>query len=254
LQRRVQAAHQKGAAMSAPTLDRTTADFQPTAAASRRRRRPLLLLIAASLLLIAGVVGTTLALVDRPAGQPTVAAGTGDPAAADQPTGQDVGQSARPERPADADRPTGSGLDTSTGQDTNSGGGTDQDAPFLADGSHDVYIKRVDQARNRLVIDVVQVFHDDAAVKAAIADGRSPEEARYLTTWVRNENPRLRFQQLADNLSVRFRDTCGEPAGSREAMLSRLAENARQGIFYYTLTVSGGNVTKIQEQLAVNAC
>jgi len=92
-------------------------------------------------------------------------------------------------------------------------------------------------------------------VRAAIADGKSASDARYLTTWVRNENPRLRTLPLAGALRVKLRDACGEPDPGREALLTRLAANASlDGTYYYTLTVRDGAVERIQERLAVNAC
>src|ERR687897_432819 len=106
-----------------------------------------------------------------------------------------------------------------------------------------------------IVLAVVQVFHDDQAVKAAIADGTSASDAKYLTTWVRNENPRLRTLPLAGDLEVKLRDACGEPGNNREAQLTRLAANAAlKGTYYYTLSVSDGTVERIEERLAVNAC
>jgi hypothetical protein len=88
-----------------------------------------------------------------------------------------------------------------------------------------------------------------------VADGKPPAEAKYLTTWVRNQNPRLRTLPLAGDLQVELRDTCGEGGGDRDAQLTRLAANARlNGTYYYTLTVDDGTVERIQEQLAVNAC
>jgi hypothetical protein len=99
------------------------------------------------------------------------------------------------------------------------------------------------------------VFHDNQAVKAAIADGKSPSDAKYLTTWVRNENPRLRTLPLAGGLVVKLRDACGEPGNSRDAQLTRLAANAKLGgTYYYTLSVTDGTVQRIEERLAVNAC
>jgi hypothetical protein len=128
-------------------------------------------------------------------------------------------------------------------------------APVLADGQYDAYITRVDSRQRRLVVDVVQVFHDARAVKEAVADGKSPAEAQYLTTWVRNQNPRLRTLPLAGDVQVKLRDTCGEGGGDRDAQLTRLAANARlNGTYYYTLTVDDGTVERIQERLAVNAC
>jgi hypothetical protein len=128
-------------------------------------------------------------------------------------------------------------------------------APVLADGHYDAYVRQVDSGRDRLVVDLVQVFHDQAAVNEAIADGQSRNDAQYLSTYVRNENPRLRTLPLAGNLVVQLRDTCGEPAKDRDALLTKLAANARlDGTYYYTLTVADGKVRRIQEQLAVNAC
>ncbi|HSR26868.1 MAG TPA: hypothetical protein VLR51_00280, partial [Actinomycetes bacterium] len=133
------------------------------------------------------------------------------------------------------------------------GSGTETAAPVLPDGDTTAYITKV--ASDRIVVDVVQVFHDDAAVKAAVADGRSPSDAKYLTTWVRNENPRLRTLPLAGDLEVKLRDACGEPGNNREAQLTRLAANAAlRGTYYYTLSVSDGTVERIEERLAVNAC
>jgi hypothetical protein len=72
---------------------------------------------------------------------------------------------------------------------------------------------------------------------------------------VRNQNPRLRTLPLAANLRVQLRDSCGDPSSDRVALLTKLAANARQeGVYYYTLSVSGGAVQRIQERLAINAC
>ena len=229
--------------MSAPTLDRTPA-ASTSAPAARRSRRPLLLLVATSLLLVAAAVGTSVALANRPlTRQPSVAVDTPGPVTPgvvtpDQPADQGVDQVTKPE------------------QNTEPGPGvTDVATPVLPDGPHDAYIRQVDKGRNSIVVDVVQVFHDDAAVKAAIADGQSRDQARYLSTYVRNQNPRLRTLPLAANLRVQLRDSCGDPSTDRAALLTKLAANARQeGVYYYRLTVSGGAVQRIQERLAVNAC
>jgi hypothetical protein len=229
--------------MSAPTLDRTPA-ASTSSPAARRSRRPLLLLVATSLLLVAAAVGTSVALANRPlTRQPSVAVDTPDPVTPgvvtpDQPADQGVDQITKPE------------------QNTEPGPGvTDVATPVLPDGPHDAYIRQVDKGRKSIVVDVVQVFHDDAAVKAAIADGQSRDQARYLSTYVRNQNPRLRTLPLAANLRVQLRDSCGDPSTDRAALLTKLAANARQeGVYYYRLTVSGGAVQRIQERLAVNAC
>jgi hypothetical protein len=74
--------------------------------------------------------------------------------------------------------------------------------PVLADGRYDAYIRTVDTGRDRLVVDLVQVFQDKAAVTAAIQDGKPRDTAQYLSVWVRNQNPRLRTLPLARDLRL----------------------------------------------------
>jgi hypothetical protein len=231
--------------MSAPTLDRPHAT-PSTSSTARRRRRPVLLLVATALVVVAASVGASLALANRTSRQPAPGPATPAAAPADPAAGQDAAADQTAGSPD-----TAADRDAGTPQATGPGGG--ETAPALPDGPADAYITRVDPGRNRIVVDVVQVFHDRAAVQAAIADGRSPSEARYLTTWVRNQNPRLRTLPLADGLRVDLRQACDEPAGG-PTVLDRLAANARSGAYYYTLTVSDGTVQRIQEHLAINAC
>jgi hypothetical protein len=217
--------------MSATTPDR------PSGPSGGRRRRAQLVLVAGALVVVAAAVGTSLAIATRPIQRPAAAVVPGPSAGQPAVAGQQV---TRP--PAEAEADAGA-APAATG------------ALALEDGDHDAYITTVDAAHHRIVVDVVQVFHDARAVKEAVADGRSPAEARYLTTWVRNENPRLRTLPLAGDVQIKLRDTCGEGGGDRDAQLSRLAANARlNGTYYYTLTVDDGTVERIQERLAVNAC
>jgi cytoskeletal protein RodZ len=236
--------------MSAPTLDKHPGSTQAGSSAGHRRRRKQLVLVASALVILALAVGTSLAIATRPVARQAPAVAGADPAAAatDQNANTDQGQTAQPgqtpavETPAKPESSAGSG----------SGGAA---APALPDGDTQAYITKVDRARNRIVVDVVQVFHDNEAVKAAVADGRSPSDAKFLTTWVRNENPRLRILPLAGDLQVKLRDACGEGGTDRNALLTTLAANASQdGTYYYTLTVSDGQVQRIEERLAVNAC
>jgi hypothetical protein len=219
--------------MSAPTLD-TPPGSQTGTSAGQRRHRKQLVLVASALMVVAIAVGTSLAIATRPVNHQTPA---GQPAAAGQQP--DQSSAAQPPAKPESTRPPAAATA----------------APALENGDHDAYITKVDRAGNRIVVDVVQVFHDDKAVQAAVADGKAPSDAKYLTTWVRNENPRLRTLPLAGNLVVQLRGTCGEPAKDRDALLTKLAANARlDGTYYYTLTVADGKVRRIQEQLAVNAC
>lgn len=232
--------------MSAPTLDRNPETTHAGTTAGRRRGRRQLMLVASALLVLAVAVGTSLAIATRPTTQASAETGVApSAAAADQNANAGQGTAAQPAQGNPAGTPTRSSGSGSTG--TNASG------LALPDGDHDAYITKVDRANNRIVADVVQVFHDDAAVKAAIADGKSRSDAQYLTTWVRNQNPRLRTLPLASGLVVKLAGGCEE--SSRDQLLTTLASNASQkGVYYYTLTVSGGKVQRIQERLAINAC
>jgi hypothetical protein len=220
--------------MSAPTSDMPPGTTTGASAEHRRRRAPLVLAVS-GLAVVAIAVGASLAVATRPIARPAPAA-----AGAVPPTIATEQGAAEP-----AAKPESSAAPAAAGAAT----------PALEDGDHDAYITKVDGANDRIVVDVVQVFHDGAAVRAAIADGKSASDARYLATWVRNENPRLRTLPLAGDLEVKLRDACGEDDPGREALLTRLAANASlDGTYYYTLTVRDGAVQRIQERLAVNAC
>ena len=215
-------------------MSATTPDA-PSGPSAGRRRRAQLVLVASALVVVAAAVGTSLAIATRPIQRPAAADVPGSSAGQPAVAGQQVAR-----EPAGAD----------AGQAPAATG-----ALALDDGDHDAYITGVDAANHRVVVDVVQVFHDTKAVKEAVADGKSPAEAKYLTTWVRNENPRLRTLPLDGDVRIELRDTCGEGGGDRDAQLSRLAADARlNGTYYYTLTVDDGTVERIQERLAVNAC
>ena len=217
-------------------MSATTPD-EPRGPSAGRRRRPQLVLVASALVVVAAAVGTSLAIATRPIQRPAAA---GVP-------GSSSGQTAVADQQVTVTRePAAAGATQAPAATA---------ALALEDGDHDAYITGVDAAHGRIVVDVVQVFHDARAVKEAVADGKSPAEAKYLTTWVRNENPRLRTLPLAGDVQVKLRDTCGEGGGDQDAQLTRLAANARlNGTYYYTLTVDDGTVERIQERLAVNAC
>jgi hypothetical protein len=246
LQRRTRAAHPRGAVMSAPTLDRRPGSSQTGSSDGRRRNRKLVL-VASALIVLAVAFGTSLAIATRPVARQDPAATTPVAAPEDQSANQ------RPNANQDTGQaPTGdAGISGGTGSGTE-GQGTGTAAPVLPEGTTSAYITKV--ASDRVMVDVVQVFHDDQAVKAAIADGTSPAKARYYTGWVRNENPRLRTVPLAANLDVKLLGGC-EDTGDRAAVLTQLADHAkRKGSYYFDLTVASGKVTRIQERLAANAC
>jgi hypothetical protein len=222
--------------MSARTLHRPPTTPRP--APPTRSRRPRMLLIAASLVVVAAAAGTGLALTNRSSTDAPAAAP--DAIATDDRSGQRGGA-------AEAEDDSGSPGGGSGSADAAKG------AAVLADGVHHALIRRVDVADGRLTVDVVQAFFDGDAAKAAIADGRSREEARYLPVWLRNENPRLRTLPLAAGFKADFLQPCEEPSG-RATALERLAANARSGVYFYSLTVRDGAVQSVRERLAVSAC
>jgi hypothetical protein len=243
--------------MSAPTLDRNPRkSAQAGTSSGRRRNRRQLMLVASALAVLAVAVGTSLAIATRPV-PPRAAADPGAAtvaAADDQNLNAGQGTTAQPGQ--DAQTGTATKPDTSSRSDSNrapAGGGSASAA--LPDGTHDAYITRIDRANDRIVVDVVQVFQGDRAVKEAIADGKPRSEAQYLSTWVRNQNPLLRTLPMAGGVVVKLWDSCEASSKDRDAAFNALAEHAsNKGVYYYTLTVSHGKVQRIQEQLAINAC
>jgi len=236
--------------MSEPIFDRPPAT-SPPASATRRRRLPLL--IVASLVVAGAALGTGVALATRPSAGPPAAAGAVAPA---QPSAEAAGQGARPAAQA---KPSADGKASKASKTTGSAHrgpapvDTARNAAVLPDGVHHAYIRRVDIARDRITVDVVQLFLDGDAVKAAVADGKSREDAQYLTVWLRNQNPRLRTLPLAADLRVRFHHPCEEPS-DRRAVLTRLAASARLGVYFYSLTVHDGAVHAIKERQIIPAC
>jgi hypothetical protein len=129
--------------------------------------------------------------------------------------------------------------------------------PVLADGRYDSYIRTVDTNRQRLVVDLVQVFQGQAAIDAAITDGLPHDQAQVLFVWVRNQNPRLRTLALASDLQIDLLP--GDCIESRNHQLAKLIKDSRamsnsRPAYYFTLTVAGGVVHRIQEDKTFNAC
>jgi hypothetical protein len=216
-------------------------------------------LAASALLVLAIAVGTSLAYATRPnAPQAAADPGAVSAAAANDQNAQsataDQATTAQPGRATQAGTATKPDAGTEAKSNSGTDSGTSTSAPVLPDGTHTAYITKVDQVNDRIVVDVVQVFQGDQAVKEAIADGKPRSEAQYLTTWVRNENPRLRTLPMASGVVVKLWNSC-EANGSGHNLLTMLSANASQkGTYYYALTVSHGKVTQIQERLAINAC
>jgi hypothetical protein len=231
--------------MSAPILDQAPA-HQPMPTPPRRRRRALTLLVAGTLVLLATGIGVSVAIAGRPTPTASPPATVEQPAAAapDTQPGPAQQRPAQDQPAQDQQTPAPGSGDTATGKPA-----------ALADGEHPAYIRKLDTRGGTVVVDVVQVFKDKAAVDAAIQDGTSRDTAQYLSVHVRNQNPRLRTLPLASGFQVNLHGSCEDSTLSRQQLLNKLAANAKiAGVYYYTLTVRDGAVQRIDEHLAVNAC
>jgi hypothetical protein len=231
--------------MSAPNFDRSSGSSP--SAPGPRGRRPLGLLVAACLVVAGAAVATTVALAGR-ASSPAVAAGSGSVVAAQpaaQPTDGQAGASGQGKDDQQAKSEAKDGVATSA--DTAGG------AAALPDGVHHTLIRKVDITHDRITVDVVQLFLDGDAVKAAIADGKPREQAQVLSVYLRNQNPRLRTLPLAADLKVDLHGSCEENT-DRRALLERLADNVRLGLYFHTLTVRDGVVHAIKERQIQPAC
>jgi hypothetical protein len=223
--------------MSAPTLDTPPTTNTST---GKPRRRKGLVVVTGALLVVAIAVGVSLAIATRPVANPAPAA-------------QPVLTAQQPAGRSDQGATTRTPATPQAGQDQSKGAAT----PVLPDGEHPAYITEVDQAHRRIVVDVVQVFDGKAGRDAAIADGMARDQAQYLGVYVRNQNPRLRTLPLASDLRLDLRG--GDCEAPLNHQLTKLAADARAKsgpvhTYYFILTVAGGQVHKIQERLAINAC
>jgi hypothetical protein len=130
-------------------------------------------------------------------------------------------------------------------------------APVLADGHYNAYIQQVNTRSDYLVVDLVQVFQGQTAIDAAIADGTPHDQAQVLYVWVRNQNPRLRTLAMASDLQIDLLP--GDCIESRNHQFAKLIKDSRamsnsRPAYYFTLTVAGGAVHRIQEDKTFNAC
>ena len=226
----------------------TTLHETPTRPSSPRppRRRPVALLVAGAVLVAAIGAGAALALgghsADRSA-QP--AADQATQAAAPTPASHGTASGQRQQG-------SGSGQEQSS---TPSGSPKREGVTTLTDGRYDAYVRKVDPDRDLIVVDLVQVFTGDAAVRAALQDGMDRSAAEVRDTYVRNQNDRLRTLEMAGGVRLNLIGSC-ESTG-QEALFTKLIKDATYGqghLFYYTLHVRGGVVQRIDEHQAQPAC
>ena len=154
--------------------------------------------------------------------------------------------------PPPASGSSGSGQEQSS---TPSGSPKREGVTTLTDGRYDAYVRKVDPDRDLIVVDLVQVFTGDAAVRAALEDGMDRSAAEVRDTYVRNQNDRLRTLEMAGGVRLNLIGAC-ESTG-QEALFTKLIKDATYGqgqLFYYTLGVQGGVVRQIDEHQAQPAC
>jgi hypothetical protein len=127
-------------------------------------------------------------------------------------------------------------------------------APVLADGTYPTYVTKVDVGGATITVDVIQVFQNEAAVKAAIEDGMTRDEAQMLYIYVRNQNPLLRTLGVAGNVRIVFLDGCEAP--DRTTGLTELAKVTKHfdSLYYYDITVTNGVIHQILQRIAEAAC
>ena len=230
--------------MRTPMLDE--APSRPTSPVVVRHHRSRIVVVTGALTLLAVAAGAAVALVDRPT--PARPAAVASPTTA-APVAVTPGPAVTPTTAGPVAAPKPGNAPGHVTVNTVS----PAPRPVLADGTYPAFIRKVDVDRRTMVVDVIQVFEDQAAVEAAIQDGRSPGDAQYLSTYIRNQNPRLRTLPIARDATIKFLGTCEGPAAPR-AVLSELAKRAASGGWYYALTVSDGSVWRIVEHQIQNAC
>jgi hypothetical protein len=209
--------------------------------------------VAACLVVAGAAVGTTVALAGRDS-SPAVAAGSAPVTtarAAAPPTS--AGQVKVSGQAKDDAQGKASGQAKDERKDDAGSADTAKGAAVLPDGVHHTLIRKVDIAHDRITVDVVQLFLDGDAVKAAIADGKPRQQAQAMMVYLRNQNPRLRTLPLGADLEVDFFHSCDEKP-DRRAELVQLAGNARLGVYFYSLTVRDGAVQAIKERQILPAC
>jgi hypothetical protein len=128
-------------------------------------------------------------------------------------------------------------------------------APVLADGTYPAYVTKVDVGGATVTVDVLQVFQNEAAQKAALEDGVQDVVAEGLYIYVRNENPLLRTLSVAADVRIDFLGTCESP-GDRDAALTELAKKTKHfdDLYYYDIIVRNGVIHRITQRVAQAAC
>lgn len=125
----------------------------------------------------------------------------------------------------------------------------------LADGIYPAFITGVDVSGGTVTVDLIQIFEGSAARRAALEDGVEPQDARYLSIYVRNENDLLRTLEVSRDVRIRFMGTCESPP-NRHAALTELRDETTpySETFYYSVRLMAGQIDRLAQHLTISAC
>ncbi len=129
------------------------------------------------------------------------------------------------------------------------------DPTALLDGRYPTFVREVDVDGATITVDVLQTFLGKAAIRAAVADGMTRRDARYLPVYIRNENDLLRTLPVARDVHIKFMGTCESP-GNRHLALTQLEEATTPFTtnYYYAVKITGGSVERISQHITVAGC
>jgi hypothetical protein len=123
----------------------------------------------------------------------------------------------------------------------------------LTNGYYPTLLKEVHPTKNEIVVDVVELIHDEAARKAAKAAGEP--YYKFYEMWIQNRNPLLRTLPVAEGVGIEgFREECGDekPLTTRlKGLAAELEAKPHLGRSPYVLwiTVRGGVVQTMKLEL-----
>jgi hypothetical protein len=132
---------------------------------------------------------------------------------------------------------------------------TPVDPNALADGTYPAYITRVNVRTAAITVDVVQLFEGQDAIAAAVEDGMSRRDARYLPVYIRDENPLLRTLRVSHAARIHLLGECEVPPNLHAALTElKRAADPTDRLYYYEFTLVDGQITLVTQHLAQPAC
>lgn len=119
--------------------------------------------------------------------------------------------------------------------------GKDGTVESIPDGRYAVIVRQVDATASRALVDVVELFLDDEAIRQALADGQIGDPEELLTNfYVRNPSPKMRDVAVNSGVSVRG------PGGGSSAMTTLVDRLSSAPQIPYLIDVKGGRISSIR--------